>query len=247
MSDDISGKRLQMRARLAGLLYLSVAAAYVLSQIATSGTMYSVDFATTARTVLASGVVYRLGVVSLLVGAAMTVALAGALHALLRPIAADLALVALLFRVAEAAIFGVTALLAFVAVDIVTGAASGLDVAGQQALWRLAQRAGLGGGLVASAYFAPGSTIFFWLLFKSRFIPRLLALLGIVASGVTLAAAFGTLIFPALATQLQLSGALLLIAELITGLWLLIAGANLKHWNSLERGPTSACASRDAA
>ncbi|HEY2706928.1 MAG TPA: hypothetical protein VGI95_02635 [Caulobacteraceae bacterium] len=38
MSDDISDKRLQMRARLAGLLYLSVAAAYVLSQIATSGT-----------------------------------------------------------------------------------------------------------------------------------------------------------------------------------------------------------------
>jgi hypothetical protein len=201
--------------------------------------VYSVDFATTARTVLASGVVYRLGVVSLLVGAAMTVALAGALHALLRPIAADLALVALLFRVAEAAIFGVTALLAFVAVDIVTGAASGVDVAGQQALWRLAQRAGLGGGLVASAYFAPGSTIFFWLLFKSRFIPRPLALLGVLASVVTLLSALAALAFPALAAQLQLSGALLLLAELVTGVWLLIAGANLKYWNGASAGPSS--------
>jgi len=88
-------------------------------------------------------------------------------------------------------------------------------------------------------YLGVGSVLLFWLLLKSRFIPRPLAMLGLVASAMLILQAFAHLVFPEQVRALGLGMAeyaLIFLAEVGTGLWLLIRGADLRWWNSSGRG-----------
>ncbi len=230
-------EHLKTHARLAGFAYLLQNALFFTSLIITSRMIVAGDFAATARNIAASEHLYRVGLSIGLLASAATIFLAGAFYILLKRVDSNLALFGLIFRVAEAIFYGVFYFLYFIGLEICTGVASKLDPTAQQALWNLVSRGEIAAGYVSAVYFYFGSTIFFYLLFKVRFIPRILSLFGMLATFSTLISSFGAMIAPAYEAQLQFVGLPLAAVEILTGLWLLFAGANLKYWNNANEDP----------
>jgi hypothetical protein len=103
-----------------------------------------------------------------------------------------------------------------------TGAStSGLD----GATLEVVTQARFASGYVGTIYFCAGSAIFFYLLLRSRYVPPAISVFGLVATTVSLLDALVRIGAPAVAQYLAYSGALLLLAETLTGGWLLFAGA----------------------
>jgi len=95
------------------------------------------------------------------------------------------------------------------------------------AFWRLGEAVILAQGdefSIGLAYYALGSTVFCYLLLKSRYVPRLLAWWGLLASFIALISTFAIIIFPGAAGIAPGCYAPVGIFEIVTGAWLLIAG-----------------------
>src|SRR5712691_1200095 len=116
-SSDIDKSQIRY-ARLAGFMYLFVDAAYLLGLYIVSGFQVTGNFAETAHRIMESELLYRFGLSSLLIGGLCTVFLAMGLYGAVKPIDDNLALLALIFRLVEAAIFGVLSLLSFTALKL---------------------------------------------------------------------------------------------------------------------------------
>ena len=83
---------------------------------------------------------------------------------------------------------------------------------------------------VAAIFFSTGSTIFFYVFLRSHYIPRALAGLGVFASALYLAAWLAELVAPATPGLVNLVASVpILIAEVGTGLWLLITGIKVER------------------
>lgn len=202
MSRSASETTVRERARLAGFLYLVVNAIYIVSLIAGSEGPEELRRAAVALQATAS---------------AATIVMAWAFYELLKSTGAGLALMALLFRVGESALYGVTAIFSLLLLTSAGAPTSGPDGAALQIL----TRAQFASGYVGTIYFCAGSAIFFYLLLKSRFIPRAVSVFGLAATAVTFLDALVRIGAPTFATYLAYSGALLLLAETLTGAWLL--------------------------
>jgi hypothetical protein len=184
------------------------------------------DFARTARSIMASEFLYRLAIAMTLLGVIGIVLLSGALYALLRHVDPNLAAIALSLRVVEAVFMGLGAMLRFPALDNYAAAVRGET--GRAALHQLVFSAVNAGSVIAFACLSVGSALYFFLLFRARFIPRLLAGFGMLASMLLGALAFALILIPKQLEGLEMIGMLPLgIVEVTTGFWLLIAGANL--------------------
>ena len=201
---------LQARARLTGALFLADNALYIVSLLASISGPEGIRRPAVALQAIAS---------------AATIALAWSFYELLKPAGRGLALMALLFRVAEAALYGVTAIFSLLLLSRVGASTPGLD----EAALALLARARFASGYVSEIYFCAGPAIFFYLLIKSRFIPRAISAFGVVATIVSFASALVEIGAPAFARYLAFSGTLLLLAETVTGGWLLIVGVRSAH------------------
>jgi hypothetical protein len=200
------GDGMQARAWRAGLLFLAVEVCYVASLVAsTSG----------------PDVIHRPAVALQVLASAATIAVAWALYELLKPVNQGLATMALLFRVAEAALFGVYAVFSLLLLGTVASGPAGPDAA----LLTLARQAQSALGQVGQIYFSGGSAIFFYLLQKGRVIPSALAVFCLIATLAGLASALAEIGTPDVARYLALSGPLQLLAALTTGVALLVAGS----------------------
>jgi uncharacterized protein DUF4386 len=206
MTEGASEKTFRARARLAGFLYLAVNALYIASLLAS---------------VAAPEELRRPAVALQATASAATIAMAWAFYELLKPVSQGLALMGLVFRVAEAALYGVTATFSVLLLRGAGVATPGLD----EATLALVTRARFASGYVGTIYFSAGSAIFFYLLFRSRFIPRAISVFGVVATIVTFSDALVWIGAPRFAGYLAYSGAVLLVAETVTGVWLLVASA----------------------
>ncbi len=222
MPTDRPHADIDARARLAGFLFLAVNATYVASLVTTAG---------------GSDDIRRVGVAFQTAASAATILMAWSFYELLRPTHRGLALVALLFRVAEAALFGVFAIFSLVELDL--GGADRLATA-DQAVMALTGGARNASGHVAQVYFCAGSLIFFFLLMRSRIIPRSVAAFGLAATGFSLLSSLLQIGAPAYSGYLSLSGLALLAAEAVAGMWLLIAGAGHTRRVSRPAAPAPA-------
>lgn len=209
----------QVHARLAGALYLGAMILYVAPLLLLGGLDVPGDFARTARNVAASEASVRVALAGQLLGFVAIALLAWAFYVLLAPVDRRLALLALLFRMAEAVLMALSNVLWFVALENYT------DADGGPLLDRL-----LTVGINSAFQFAMicssiGSLLFFALLFRSRMIPRLLAGFDMAASTLALLFAFALLLVPGPAGAFGMAGwGPIFLAETATGLWLLIAG-----------------------
>lgn len=222
---DNPAERTQRRyARLAGFLLLwliitGLAGAITVSSIAGSGTFIEV-----AQRIAASERLYRVALSSELIETMSAALLAFALYATLKPVDKLLAQMAMYWRLGESFIGGAGMISGFVKLRLYTSpqsiAALGADQS--QVLVDLTRSAGVASYNISAIFFSLGSILFFYLFFRSRYIPRILSVLGLVASVLVPVICFGSLIFPEYAARLQYGWAPMAVAEVATGFWLMV-------------------------
>jgi Domain of unknown function (DUF4386) len=217
-------------ARLAGLMYFLVLGFDVAGALIGSsfgGGAYSVQ---TAQRIMASETLYRIGLGLSLVGSLSTILLAIGLYVAVKPFDRNLAMIALLFRVVESAVGAAGIAVAFGVLQLYMGAnqASPFDAHQLGALADLGRSASGAATDVSALFFSIGSTLFFFLFLRSRYLPRILSAWGIFASLVYAGVWLVSLILPHYATTTAAYGSVpILLAELSTGLWLLVKGINI--------------------
>jgi uncharacterized protein DUF4386 len=210
-------------ARLAGLMYLVVLILDIVGLLIASTIAGSGSFVEVSHRILANETLYRVGLSIALAGSVATIVLAVSLYATLKRVDGNLTMMALLFRVAETAIGAVGIVVAFSVLQIQV-AANHASAFGANQLDALANFSP-SGIQVSAIFFCVGSTIFFYVFLKSGYIPRVLSAWGIFASVVYLVVWFTDLILPNHSGLITILGSLpILIAEVGTALWLLIAG-----------------------
>jgi hypothetical protein len=169
-------------ARIVGASYLAITlfgalgVAWIDGQLVVEG-----DYATTAANIASSALLFRLGVVSVLVIYASVLVASWALHAILRQVSPGLSLLALLFRAAEAIVGFATMLPSLAVVRLLhaggVGATLGkAEVAAWVGVMLELRTAALD---IVLALIGVGGSIFFVLFWRSRLIPRWLSTWGV--------------------------------------------------------------------
>ena len=214
-------------ARLGGFMYLLVIVVYVAGDTIVSRYNAGGDFAQISARIHAAETLYRCGLALELVSSVATVLLGGAFFVLLSPIDRNLALFAFLWRLMEAVFGCILVTFRFAAIPIYLGSATGVTATQQAGVAQLASEMAHASFPVSVICFAAGSILYFYLMLRSRVVPHGIAALGLVASAFVVIMGFLTLIAPAAANRVPFLWAPIFIAEVITGLWFLIRGADL--------------------
>ncbi len=220
-------------ARLAGVLYLLIAAAaavahaYVPAQLIVAG-----DVAATVGRIAANAPLFRLGIVAEYVILLSEVALCVLLYVLFRPVSVSLALMMTSFRLVMTAIHGANMLNQFVVLNLSGGGdTAALFAPGQReslvALFLDAYGAGFAIGIV---FLVPHVFLLGYLVFVSGFLPRLLGVLLLVAGCGYLLDSVALLVLPGYAETPALVALVIAVAEIAFPLWLLIKGVAVERW-----------------
>jgi len=153
----------------------------------------------------------------------LIVFLAFSLYVTLKPVNKRLAQLGLFLELGQASVGAVTVIFSFAVLGFYTGAGS---VQGDQLelLARVVQGASGSGFNISMVFLAVGSTIFFYLFYKSRYIPRPLAAWGVFSSIVMLFVSLAMILFPEHIRTLQYGWGPMGITEIGTALWLVIVG-----------------------
>jgi len=220
-----------MYARVAGLTYIIVILLGIFGvNIIESSLVIPTDDAATYSNISGNEILFRIGVASEILMYLLVILLSLSLFVVLRTVDKNLALLALLWRVAEAITGAATIVLSglipillinsenvFSPGQIQTLVRSFLDVRG----------AGLDMVLV---FVGVGGTIFCYLFFKSNYVPKLLAGWGIFTYMTMLLLAFTSILLPNVPETVKMvfyvPGGFF---ELIFGFWLLFKGINVNQ------------------
>lgn len=214
-------------ARTAGFLYLLLGALAAFAQFyVRSGILVPGDVAQTAHNILASQRLFRIGIAIDLIGGAGNAALAVAFYVMLKPVGSATALLAAFWRLGEAVILGLMTLNSMVAVHILSHSSRLADFSSGQlqtlsSIYLSAQGAEFSIGLV---FYALGSTLFCYLLLRSRYVPSILAWWGLVGSLLALISSLAIIIFPAASAIAPNCYLPVGTFEIVTGFWLLLRG-----------------------
>ena len=218
-------------ARLAGAMYLIQMATGIFTQLYARGSLIvRGDPTQTARNILDAEGLFRIGIASDLVTYTAVLIATWALFVLLRSVNRNLAVLAVLFRLMELAIHFNATVDSLGVLRVLSGAPylKSLDASQLHSMAQLAlgvQGEALNMGFILLGL---GSAVFAYLLFKSQFVPRLLAGWGMFASLLIAAYALSTIVFPK-AAALQIVPMLPMgIYEVTLGFWLLLKGATMK-------------------
>ncbi len=163
-------------AKVAGFLYLFLMVTGVFAEFYARGPLIvPADATQTAKNIVASERLFRIGTVSDLITFAGDVLLVWALYVVLKPINRNLALLAAFWRLAECSILAVITLNDFAALRLLSCAdyLRACDTHQLQVLARLFGGLHAGGCRIGVVFFGIGSTVFSYLWFKSRYIPPL--------------------------------------------------------------------------
>ena len=184
--------------------------------------------AETARNITAHETQFRVAVVCFLTYSASVVVLLAALYVILKPINQGLALVGALFRLVFALMWLLSTLNMLGALRLL-GSASYLQVFEAdrlQVLARLSVAATFDDYYVGLPFFGLAATICAYLWLKSNYIPKGLALFGVVSSAWCVICAFVYLIFPGFAKPVNpyWFDSPMAIFEMVLSFWLLFKG-----------------------
>jgi hypothetical protein len=215
-------------ARVAGFLYLLVVplgifgSLYVPSKLIVTG-----DAAATASNLMASEMLFRLGIVSDLLAPLVLILVVLFLYNLLKPVNKDMAWLMVIFLLLGVPIALLSKVNQFAALQLLSGA-DYLTVFTTEQLQALALqflRLHDRGGTIAAIFWGLWLFPMGYLVFKSGFFPRILGILLMISCFGYLINSFAT--FLGYTVNTGLFGAL---GEVLFILWLLIKGVNVEQW-----------------
>jgi hypothetical protein len=188
-------------ARVIGFTYLLAMVTAVFGFYVRGHLMVPGNAAETARNIIASERLFRIGIASDLLTFVIDIVLITALYVVLRPVNRNLALLATFWRLMETAVLIVVTLNGFDVLRVLSGAdyLGVFEADRLQVLARLSLGAYGAGYYVGFLFLGLGSAMFSYLWLKSNYIPRALAALGVFASLLLGACNFAFIIFPSFA------------------------------------------------
>jgi hypothetical protein len=215
-------------ARVVGFSYLFALVPAIFAEFYVSGRLVSGDAIATAQNIIAHERLFRLGIASNLLVFAADVLLITALYVVLERVNRRLALLATFFRLIETTILIVATLNDFYVLRLLSGAGylttPSPDLLGALARVSIAAHGSAYG--VGLLLFGFGSPVFCYLWLRSGYIPKALALWGLVASAWIGVCAFVFVVFPELQNVITIGyyGGPIFLFELTIGLWLVRSG-----------------------
>ncbi len=221
-------------ARVAGFMFLFSLIVPTLNwALVLSRFVVAEDVMATARNIKANESLFRIGITIELIMSVGLVVLAVALFAILKRVNRSLALLALLWKLVEAGLVAAIVLLSFVALQISDGAAylTAFTPEQLQAPVGLILNAHTILYSVPMVFLGLDLMAFFYLFYKSNYIPRVLAAFGILSYALIFIHALGNMVAPGYATMPIveiISYVPSCIAELVVGMWLLVKGLNIQ-------------------
>jgi hypothetical protein len=194
------------------------------------------DEAATVRNILANELLFRAGIAGEVMMYVLVVLLSLALYVILRTVNGNLALLALLWRLGEAIIGGgVTVISGLIPLLLLNGEAA-FETEQLQALVGLFLQVRQAGLDVVLIFIGMGGTLFCYLFFRSKYVPRILAAWGMFTYFSMLMLGSASILFSNLPESAKMvfyaPGALF---EILFGLWLLIKGVNVQQWERRAR------------
>jgi hypothetical protein len=192
--------------------------------------------AATVDNIMKNELRFRTSIVSEIIMYAFVVLLAHALYLILKTVNKNLALLALLWRIGEAIIgAGVAVLTGFIPLLLLNGETT-FEQDQLQALVGLFLQLRSAGLDVVLIFIGMGGTVFCYLFFTSKYVPRILAIWGMMTYLSMLILALVSILSPNLPESVKMifyaPGGLF---ELIFGLWLLVKGVKVQQGGNLAR------------
>ena len=184
------------------------------------------SFAETARFVAGHMVLWRFCLLNVGLSWISIGILAYALYVVLEPVNKRLAQLALVLRLGGSFVGAASLMFRVAQARLYTASETeGLFTTEQlRTLVAVSQRAAGAGVTTAWMFLGTGSTLFFLMFLRSRYLPRALAGSGIFTSALLVAMAVAAFVFPERTNELKLFGLPSLLTEIATALWLLIKG-----------------------
>lgn len=216
-------------AKIAGFAFLFAITIVVIANYAVNFRLIVPnDAVNTASNILANETLFRINIACNLIYVVNVIVLLSALHVMLKPVSRNLALVATLCRLVLAFMWCVFALNALGALRLLGDAAylPVFSVEQLQTLARLHLTANFDAYYVGLPFWGLASTVCSYLLFKSRYVPRSLAVFGVISSGWCVICAFAFIAIPDFdaVVNLWLFDVPMVLFEIALGLWLLLKG-----------------------
>ncbi|HKR03968.1 MAG TPA: DUF4386 domain-containing protein [Bacteroidia bacterium] len=229
-------------ARIGGILYLVIILAGMFSVIFVRDKLIvSGDAAATAHNIMASELLWRMGIAADLLMHICDIPLMLIIYLLLRPVNKNLALLVVLFNLIQSAVL-VANILNLIAALSPLGSADYLkafepnQLYGQAYLSVKLHDIGFGVGLI---FFGFVCLVEGYLIFRSGYLPKLIGIMMQIAGLCYLTNSFALIVVPAFANMLF--PAIMIpcfIAEVSFCLWLIVKGVNATKWEkqvALER------------
>jgi hypothetical protein len=220
----------RVRARVTGLLYLStIPLGFFSLQYVPSHLLVPGDAATTARNIQASESLFRLGIVSDLIGQIVLLLAALALYQLLKPANKNMAWLMVIFNLLGVPIAMLSELNNVAVLFLVSGADTLKGFTADQvhtlvSLFLNLHANGLG---IAALFWGLWLFPMGYAVFKSGFLPRILGILLMIACVGYLIQSVADLLFPTLNVNIILFTSW---GELLFPLWLVVKGVNGEQW-----------------
>ena len=222
-------------ARTAGLLYLIFIVTFASSTFVQNKSTAGEDAAATARSILASPWLFRMGFLSEVISALLFLLAAWALYVLLKPVGKNPALLFLLLNLAGVAIECTLAVTRFAALGLLTDQrySNAFNADQLNALAMAFLNLSGSGNLVLTLFYGVWLFPLGYLIFRSGFLPRILGVL-IFLDGVSMLICFFQLnFFPGHEKLTYPLYPVMFVAEFGLGVWLLIKGVSVKPQTEL--------------
>jgi Domain of unknown function (DUF4386) len=229
--EQTSFASIQRYARVAGILFfLTLVFGFFGEAYAPGKFIVPGDAAATARNIINSPGLYRLGFASYLIEALCDIALAWIFYVLLRAVNHDLALLSAFFGLVSTAIYAMAELFYFAALIILRNATALAAFSPEQlnALALLALKISGNCGWIFLAFYGVPSVLRGYLIYRSGYLPKFLGILLLTAGLGFITKDFLVVLAPAYASDALLLPMFLAIFSLM--LWFLFKGVDAQEW-----------------
>lgn len=230
-AEQTSLAAMQRYTRIAGVLFiLSLIFGYFGEAYAPGKFIVSGDAAATARNIMSSPVLYRVGFASYLIEALCDIALAWLFYVLLRAVNRDLALLSAFFGLVSTAVYAVSELFYFAALIILRNATQLAAFSPEQlnALALLSLKISGNCGWIFLAFYGVPSVLRGYLIYRSGYFPKFLGVLLLIAGIGFIVKDFLAVLAPAYASDALLLPMFLSLLCLM--LWFLFKGIDAQAW-----------------